>query len=134
MKKRDIAFGSAAAFLGILLSVAVQTFAGPCVHPDGSAAVCAPLKTWLTVMGGVITALSGVSFLCPRLVPHCLTAAAAVLVILIPRGIVPVCGADTMRCRLVTCPTALVVGVLVLIVSLWRIALTLAEKRRRAGS
>ena len=130
MKKRDIAFGSVMAFLGIMLCVGVQTFAGPCAHADGSAAVCAPLKTWLTVMGGVITALAGISFLRPCWVFPCLTAASAILVILIPGGIVPVCMADTMRCRLVTCPTALVLGVLTLVVSLWKLALCLTAKRR----
>ncbi|MBR4501459.1 MAG: DUF4418 family protein [Clostridia bacterium] len=134
MNKKDIAFGSAAAFLGIVLAVGAQTFAHPCVHADGSAAVCAPVKIWLTVMGGVITALAGVSFLRPHWVSPCLTAAAAILVILIPGCIVPVCRADTMRCRLVTCPTALVSGVLILAVSLWRLALTLNAKKRRAGS
>lgn len=134
MKKRDIAFGSVMAFLGVVLSVGVQTFACPCVHADGSAAVCAPVKTWLTVMGGVITALAGVSFLRPKWVFPCMTAAAAILVILIPGVIVPVCRADTMRCRLVTGPTALVLGVLTLAVSLWKLVLCLTAKRREAGS
>ena len=133
MKKRDVVFGSAVAFLGILLTVGVQSFAGPCVHADGSAAVCAPVKTWLTITGGLIIVLSGVSILRPHWVFPCLTAAAAILVILIPGGILPVCRADTMRCRLVTSPTALALGVLILTVSLWKLALILTAKRRGAG-
>ncbi len=134
MNKKDIAFGSAAAFLGIMLSVGVQTFAGPCVHADGSAAVCAPVKTWLTVMGGAMAVLAVISVIRNGLLFRCLTAAAAIFVILIPGSIVPVCRADMMRCRMVTCPTALVLGILSLAVSLWWIALFLTAKKREAGS
>lgn len=134
MKKRDIAFGLAVGVLGLVLAVGAQTFARPCVHADGSAAVCAPLKTWLTVEGGLIAVLAGLSMIRPGAAAQGLAAAGGLLAILTPGLLVPICRADTMACRQVTRPTAIVTGVLILIIALWWLALTVRAGRREARS
>ena len=134
MKKRDIAFGLAVGILGLVLAVGAQTFARPCVHADGSAALCAPVKTWLTAEGGLTAVLAWLSMIRPGAVTQGLAAAGGLLAALTPGVLVPVCRADTMACRRVTGPTALVIGVLIGIVSLWWLALTLTAKKREARS
>ena len=134
MKKRDIAFGLIVGILGLVLAVGAQTFARPCVHADGSAAVCAPVKTWLTVEGGLIAVLSGLSMIRPNTVTQGIAAAGGLLAALTPGLLIPICKSDMMACRQVTRPTALVIGILVGIVSLWWLVLTLTAKRREARS
>ena len=134
MKKRDIIFGLIIGALGVVLAVGAQTFAHPCAHADGSAAMCAPTKTWLTVAGGLIAVLAGVSMLRPRPWAQSLTALGGLAAILVPGVLVPLCAASAMRCRAVTKPFALVTGVLVILLSAWQLALILAERRREARS
>ncbi|MBR4457466.1 MAG: DUF4418 family protein [Clostridia bacterium] len=134
MKKRDIAFGLIVGILGLVLAVGAQTFARPCVHADGSAAVCAPVKTWLTVEGGLIAVLSGLSMIRPSAVAQGIAAAGGLLAALTPGLLIPICKSDMMACQRVTRPTALVIGILVGIVSLWWLALTLTSKKREARS
>ena len=130
MKKRDIVFGLVTGMLGIFLTVGVQTFARPCVHADGSAAMCTPVRTWLTGAGGAIAVLAGISMLRPNTVTRILAAAGGLLAILIPGILVPVCKADTMACRQVTQPFALVTGVLILIAALlWTVVSAVAGKQ-----
>ena len=134
MKKRDIAFGLTIGILGLVLAVGAQTFAAPCVHADGSAAMCAPVKTWLTVEGGLIAVLAGLSMIRPGALTRALAAAIGLLAVLTPGVLVPICGSDMMACRQVTRPTALVIGILILIAALWWLALTSAAKKREARS
>ncbi len=132
MKKRDIVFGLTVGILGLLLAVGAQTFARPCVHADGSAAVCAPVKTWLTAEGGLIAVLAGLSMIRPGAVTQALAAAGGLLAVLTPGVLFPICRADAMACQRVTRPTALVCGILILIAALWWLGLTLAAKKREA--
>ena len=134
MKKRDIVFGLSIGLLGIILAVGAQTFASPCVHADGSAAMCAPVRTWLTVEGGIIAVLAGLSMIRPSAVTQGLAAIGGLLTILAPGVLVPICRSDMMACQRVTRPTALVIGALILVVSLWWLGLTLAAKKREARS
>ena len=134
MKKRDIAFGLIVGILGLVLAVGAQTFARPCVHADGSAAVCAPVKTWMTAEGGLIAVLAGLSMIRPNAVTQGLAAAGGLMAVLTPGVLVPICRADAMACQRVTRPTALVIGILVGISSLWWLGLTLAAKKREARS
>ena len=134
MKKRNIVFGLTVGMLGLALAVGAQTFARPCAHADGSAAMCAPVKAWLTVEGGLIAVLAGFSMLRPNAVTQGLAAAGSLLTILTPGALVPVCRADTMACRRVTQPVAFVLGVLILIMALWWLVLTLRAKKREACS
>ena len=134
MKKRDIAFGLTVGILGLVLAIGAQTFARPCVHADGSAAVCAPVKTWLTAEGGLIAVLAGLSMIRPNAVTQGLAAAGGLMAVLTPGALVPICRADAMTCQRVTRPTALVCGILILIAALWWLGLTLAAKKREARS
>lgn len=134
MKKRDIVFGLAVGILGLVLAVGAQTFARPCVHADGSAAVCTPVKTWLTVEGGLIAVMAGISMIRPNVLTQGFAAVGGLLAALTPGTLVPVCKSDMMACRRVSGPTALVCGILILIASLWWLALTFAAKKREARS
>ena len=134
MKKRDIAFGLTVGALGLLLAVGAQTFARPCVHADGSAAACAPVKTWLTVEGGLIAIMAGISVIRPNFLAQGFAAVGGLLAILTPGVLVPICKSDSMVCQRVTRPTALVCGILILAAALWWLGLTLAAKKREARS
>lgn len=134
MKKRDIVFGLAAGILGVVLAVGSQTFARPCVHADGSAAVCAPVKTWLTVEGGIIAILAGISMLRSNAVTTALAAVCGLLAVLTPGVLVPICRHDAMACRQMTQPVALVLGILILIAGCWWTALILYKRKQEARS
>ena len=134
MKKRDIVFGLTVGLLGLALAVGVRTFARPCVHADGSIAACARAAAWLTAEGGLIAVLAGISVIRPNAVTQGLAAAGGLLAILTPGILVPICRADTMACRQVTRPTALVAGALVMITALWWLALTRAAKKKEVRS
>ena len=132
MKKRDVVFGMISAVLGLLLAVGVQTFARPCVHADGSAAMCAPLSSWLTAEGGIIAIFAGLAMIRPHPLFQGLQAVGGLTGALTPGVLVKICASDAMRCRQVTRPTALALGVLILITALWWMILTLIDKKREA--
>ena len=134
MKKRDIIFGLITGILGLVLAVGVQTFAKPCVHADGSAAVCAPVKTWLTVEGGVIAALAGISMIRHNVWTQGLAAVTGILAVLTPGIMVPICKMDSMACRKVMQPAALVLGILIAVAAAWWAAVTLAAQRKERRS
>ena len=130
MNRRNIVFGMITGILGLLLAVGAQTFARPCVHADGSAAACAGVRTWLTLEGGLIAVLAGISMIHPHQAVQAAAAVCGLLAALTPGVIVPICRHDTMACRQVTQPTALVLGILITAAALCRTAMTLAEKKR----
>lgn len=132
MKKRDMVFGLAVGLLGLLLAIGAQTFARPCVHTDGSAAMCAPVSAYLTVEGGLIAVLAGIAMLRPHPVLQGLAGAVGLLSCLTPGTLIPLCRAEAMRCRQVTQPTALVLGVLILAAALGWLCLTLLQRKREA--
>ena len=134
MKKRDMIFGLVTGILGLVLAVGSQTFARPCVHADGSAAICAPIQTWLTAEGGIIAVLAGISMLRGHAAGTFLTAACGLLAALTPGVLVPICKLDTMACRQVTQPTALVTGILTAAAGCWWTVLILREKKQEARS
>ena len=132
MKKRDIILGLVTGFFGLILAVGAQTFARPCVHADGSAAMCAPLSSWLTAEGGIIAILAGLAMIRPHPLFQGLQAVGGLTGALMPGVLVKICASDAMRCRQVTRPTALALGVLILITALWWMILTLIDKKREA--
>lgn len=134
MNRKNTIFGLTVGILGLLLAIGAQTFARPCVHADGASAMCAPVKTWLTAEGGFIALLAGISMLRPHPVPQALAASGGLLAALTPGVLVPICKMDTMACRQVTRPTALVLGILILAASVIWMAVTLAAKKRETRS
>ena len=127
---RNIAFGLATGIPGLILAVAVQTFARPCVHNDGSAAACAAVASWLTAEGGAVAVLAGISMIRPIPAVQGTAAAGGLLAVLTPGVIVPVCRHEAMACRRVTQPVALVLGVMILAAALWWMVLTLISKKK----
>ena len=134
MERRSIIFGLTVGILGLVMAIGVQTFARPCSHPDGSAAMCAPVKTWLTVEGGLIAVLAGISMIRPNLITQGLAAAGGLTVMLTPGTLVSICKYDTMACQQVTRPVALVLGILILVASASWMAVTLTAKKRETRS
>ncbi len=129
-RRRDFIPGMVTGLLGLLLAVGAQTFARPCVHADGSAAVCAGVRTWLTLEGGLIAVLAGISVIRPIPAVQAAAAVCGLLAALTPGVLVPICRHDTMACRQVTQPTALVLGILIMAVALCRTVMTLSAKKR----
>lgn len=130
IQKRETVFGLMIGVIGLVLAVGAQTFAQACVHADGSAAVCTPSGTWLTVTGGLIAVLSGLSMLRPGLFTFILPGIGGLLAILVPGTLVSLCASPVMRCQAVTRPFALVMGVLVMVLSAWHAVLLLAQHER----
>lgn len=104
------------ALLCAFLAIGVLTFAGPCVHADGSQAACAQA-------GHAVLAASVVSFVLAlaalmlrnRTITSVLAllgAAGAVFAAMAPANVFPLCMMQTMHCWAVMRPFALVVGLL----------------------
>ncbi len=134
MNKRNMVFGLTLGVLALVLAVGAQTFAHPCEHADGSAAACAAVKTWLTVEGGLIAVLAGIAMIRPHPAIQGLAAAGGLLAALTPGTLVSICKSDMMACRQVTRPTALVLGILIMIVAGGWMVLTMLAKKRETHS
>ena len=130
MTKRSVIFGLVVGLLGLALAIGAQSFARPCVHADGSAAMCGPVKTWLTVEGGLIAVMAGLAILKPWPLFHAAAALGGLLAALTPGILVPICKSDTMRCQMVTRPTALVLGVLIILTAGCWFVLTVFSRKR----
>lgn len=108
-------FHIVALVIAVLLSIGVLTFAGPCVHDDGSAAVCHGAANAVLAAGiiGCVAALMSLlarnaklSGICALIVACCGAFAAAA-----PGTLFSLCMMQTMRCWTVMRPFALVCGV-----------------------
>lgn len=102
--------------------IAVRTFAGPCVHDDGTAAMCVPAGDgimWVS-MAAVIVAILRlfVPGKAARIALAVVVAAFGLVIVLMPGTIMPLCMMETMHCQAVMKPTAMVLGVLTVIVGI----------------
>lgn len=115
MKRKPFTVATLA--LGILLVVGVLTFAGPCVHDDGSHSTCYAASCAALAAGVVVVASSAVSLLSPNATLHkalsVVSALAGVLAAASPGGIFELCMMQTMRCWTVMRPFSLVIGILI---------------------
>lgn len=99
-----------------LAAVGSLTFLRPCVHEDGTAAVCASAGTLLMVLGfaglavGVLTMFARGRTL--RILLSALLLAISLGLFLTPGVLAPLCMMETMRCHLITKPAAQVLGAL----------------------
>ncbi len=129
-------WGVGTAALGLITAVGAGTFLRPCVHADGSASVCAGAGAWLLWLG-ILTAAAGIltAVLPGRTVRAGTGAAAAgvgVLILLAPGTLTPLCTMASMRCRMVTRPGALVLGVLIAVCGAVSLVTGLNMKRKKA--
>lgn len=106
------------AFIGILLALAVViaagsvTVLGPCIHEDGSEAVCTQAGRAI-MADGIVMILLTVLMLCirrpgVRIFLLVLTLAASAAGMLMPGTLLPICKVDTMHCRAVMRPAMIV--------------------------
>ena len=107
----------AALVLCVLLVIGSLTFAGPCVHDDGSAAACHVAAHAVTAAGcvGAVAALAAL-FVRSRVASGAFSlvcAAAGLFAAICPGTLFGLCMMQTMRCWTAMKPFALVCGVLV---------------------
>jgi len=128
-------------FCGILLVLAamiaigsVSVF-GPCIHDDGSEAICVRASRWIFLAGCVLAVLTALTLAIrkPSVRIGLLAAAAAVAAagIALPGTIFPVCRMDTMRCRAVMQPAMMILFAAALIVSACGIITERNRSRRK---
>lgn len=123
---------ASAAGLGLLLAVGVKTFLHPCVHEDGSEALCAGAGELIFLLGLGLFLCGCAAALLPekyRAVPAAILLILSVLTVLAPGTLKPVCAMAQMRCNLVTRPSALTGGILSGLLSLVLLAGTLRTSR-----
>ena len=111
--KKDPLLAASLAF-SVLLVAGVLTFAGPCVHDDGTSAACL-MASQVLVATGVLAALASlVAFVVrPSAVAGALALVAAVagaFAVLAPGNIFGLCMMQTMHCWTTMRPFALVCG------------------------
>ena len=126
----------AALVLCVLLVVGSLTFAGPCVHDDGSAAACHAAAHAVTAAGcvGAVAALMAL-FVRSRAASGVLSlvcAASGLFAAICPGTLFGLCMMQTMRCWTVMKPFALVCGVIVCALGVIA-AIMLFKKQGRAA-
>lgn len=115
MKDRIIPLVLAAA--GAVLALGMLTFAGPCVHEDGSAAACAT-AAHAVLAAGIVACVAGLAGAVMRSIPAqaALSIAgivAGVFATIAPGGLFALCMVQTMRCWTIMRPFALVFGIVI---------------------
>lgn len=102
------------ALVPVAFVIGLRTFAGPCVHEDGSIGGCAMASHELLAVGVLGIALALVRLLVTnqraRRVLDLLLAASGVALVLIPGVIAPLCMMTTMRCHTIMAPFARIMG------------------------
>ena len=115
------ALGIIVAVLAVVLVIGVLTFAGPCVHDDGSTSVCHTAQVAIIAGGIAVAVLAIVSIAIGNSkaagAASLVAAACGVFVALAPGTLFPLCMMVTMRCHLVMQPFAQFLGVAIAAVS-----------------
>jgi len=128
--KRNVFCGILLALAGII-TIGSFTVLGPCVHEDGSEAVCTTAGRAVLLAGCVITVLAVLTFLlrapATRIFLFFLSMCVNTVGILLPGTLLPVCRMDTMHCRTVMQPAMIILFAAALAVSVGGI---LAERSR----
>ena len=110
------------AVLGVVLVLGAMTFAGPCVHDDGSTSMCRTAQIAIIAGGVAAAVLSVASLLVGNSkavgVLSIVAAACGVFVAVAPGNAFPLCMMATMHCRLVMQPFAQFAGIAIAVVSL----------------
>lgn len=118
----DKVLKAVAAVLAAVLVVGAFTFAGPCVHEDGSAAACHAAQLGIIVAGAValVAAVAALFVKNGKVAGAVLVVAACagLVAAFAPGNVWPLCMMATMRCHVIMQPFAQFVGVAVAAVSL----------------
>lgn len=97
-----------------VMAVGSVTVLGPCVHPDGSAGPCADTGKALLIDGCVTAILAILITLVNRrgirMTLFAAALCAAVIGILLPGVLMPLCKMDTMHCRAVMQPSMIILS------------------------
>ena len=108
--------------LAVLLAVGAATFAGPCVHDDGSIGPCHTAGTVLIGLGIAVMVISILRLFLPRNSANGILAGIAgvlgLLAAILPGTALPLCMMDTMRCQTIMHPYALVLGILIFVLAI----------------
>lgn len=130
-------FHVAALIIAALLCIGVLTFAGPCVHDDGSAAVChgaanavlaASIIGCIVALASLLARNAKLSGACAIIVACCGAFAAAA-----PGTLFGLCMMQTMRCWTVMRPFALVCGAVLCLCAVIAAIRSLALSSRRSS-
>ena len=97
-----------------VIAVGSVTVLGPCVHPDGSAGPCADTGKALLI-DGCVTAILAILITMVnrrglRMALFAAALCAAVIGILLPGVLMPLCKMDTMHCRAVMQPSMIILS------------------------
>lgn len=102
--------------LGILAIVGLFTFAGSCSHDDGTLAACFNSATGIggAALFMVAVAMFGLFEVTPnvRIIIGLLIVLLGLFIAFAPGNILPLCMMETMQCRAIMQPFAMVVGIL----------------------
>ena len=100
--------------LAAIIAAGSVTVLGPCVHEDGSKGPCADAGRVLLIDGCVTAVLAILIMLLKRrgvrLVLFAAALCAAVIGILLPGVLMPLCKMDTMHCRAVMQPSMIILS------------------------
>ena len=121
----------------VLLAVGALTFAGPCIHEDGSAAVCHTAAHAIAACG-VVGAVGSLAALFLRgdkaaAAAAVVSAAAGIFAAVAPGTVFGLCMMQTMRCWTVMKPFALVCGGVLFVCALIAAIALLRKGRGRAA-
>lgn len=119
MKTASKPLGIALIVVGAFVIIGVMTFAGPCVHDDGSVSTCAQ-ASWGIVAGGLFLIGAAIALMVfanrtARIVFAVICALLGLLIVLMPGTILPLCMMDTMHCQAVMKPFAQICGAIAII-------------------
>ena len=106
--------------LALVLAIGSQTFLGACVHEDGSFGPCHWAGRMLMGISAIQAALALLALLLPgERSGLCLAIVPTAIVgLLTPGALIAICAMDTMRCRMVMRPAAMVLCALMLALGL----------------
>ena len=120
--------------LAALTAVGSVTFLGPCVHADGSEAPCAAAGRAVLADGIVLAVLALLLLVVKapkaRTALFILAAFTALVGILLPGTLFPICKMDTMHCRMVMRPAMIILFAVSLLVSVCGLAADKAGRRK----
>ncbi len=123
-----------AAIAGVVLAVGVATFAGPCIHEDGSTSVCSSASHALMVCG-VVTFVAGIAGSVakggmPAKICSIIAVVAGMVSIIAPGSLFPLCMMQTMRCWTVMRPYSLLCGIAVVACAV--VQLVMASRKKES--
>ncbi len=135
-KRKGMAAGLLRAALSLLLAFGAQTFIGPCLHEDGGRSVCLYAGKMATALGILLFVWAVIClFLKKEAVKSTLAFASlgvSLLTMMLPGGVLPLCGMETMRCHLIMKPSVRILAGLLALLALGECAAYYCRERGSA--